>query len=84
MVNTFLDIDFLLFILELIVLMFLIWHLRELGSNSKELERVIKEMHATHKELHADTKIIKKAVDRLENDIKKIAGDEPKKAKARK
>lgn len=83
MYNPTLDIDSLLFILELIVLLFLIWHLRELGSNTSALESAVKEMHDTHKEMHKDTKIIKKVVDRLEKDMKKISSDDPKEVRKR-
>lgn len=58
-----------LFVLELVVLLFLIWHIRALSRNSKDLELVIRELHASHKELHDETRNMKSAVDRMEADF---------------
>ena len=60
------------FIVEILVILFLLWHINELRKSSRESEKVIKEMEITHREMHADTKIIKSAVDRLEKDIAKM------------
>ncbi len=79
MVEGALTLEYLLFFLEIIVLMFLLWHIRELSINSRELERVVKEMHNNHKEMHVDTRIIKESVDRLERDLSKLNIEHKKK-----
>lgn len=62
----------LILIVELAVLVFLIWHIKELNETSNDLRQVIKEMDRNHKEMHKDTRIVRDAVHRLELDMRKV------------
>jgi len=66
--------EFLIIIVELAVLLFLIWHIRELAKNSREMHQTVNEMHKTHKEMHRDTKLIRDAVQNLEKDMNALKG----------
>lgn len=76
--------DILVIAVEFVVLLVLLWHLKELAKSSKDMHELIKEIHSNHAELHKDTKIIKDSVERLENDLLKVSERQSSKQKGTK
>lgn len=75
-----LSIESIIIVIELIVLLFLIWHIKELSDSSHELESLVKEMHVNHAAMKEETMLIREAVNRIES----LSKPKPKKKRTTK